>query len=157
MEIIIYKNRIFVEDSDSQTFLCSRLVVHGHESIEKLMVHKHFVKNSQWSVYFSWYVLSYHDLAHFLGKKSRKTKQPTKTLCSFYLLRHLCKYTHTHRHSHTLEIWIQKKNTALLLLFVSIKSTIKIYPSISDILPIKILYTCLHNLLVSFLTSQEYF
>ena len=70
---------------------------------------------------------------------------------------HMCTRARVHRHTHTHTLWTPKENMALLLLFISIKSTIKIYPSISDILPIKILYTSLCNVLVSFLTSQEYF
>lgn len=96
----------------------------------------YFVKNTPWSVCCSCHVLSYHVLIHHLGRKFRKTEQPTETLCSYHLLRilygyvHIHKYTHTHTHSQVL--WNTKEKTALLLLFISVKDTIKIYRSISE-------------------------
>ena len=126
----------------------------------------YFVKNTQWSICCSCHVLSYHVLihhlgrVHHLGRKDRATHRNSLFISFAQDFVWVCTYTqiHTHTHTHTLTSALKPKgkNSSMdaIHFYLGYNQNLSKY---FRVLPIKISYTSLCNVFVSFLTSPEYF
>ena len=133
--IIERKNRIFMEYPGFETLPCSWSIMQGDESSGKITVHNVFCQEHTMVclLLLTCLVLPcFNSSFRKEVQKDRATHRNSLFISFAQDFVWVCTHTQIYTHTHSQVLWNTKEKTALLLLFISVKDTIKIYRSISE-------------------------